>query len=96
MPGPAVLTLIGVGALVAALAFYLIYVAVILRRVVGRLEIVLNGVVAVSQQAAPIGEVAGAINHDLAAAQASIEAVAARARQAAEAAALPAAEPTWR
>lgn len=68
MPLVAALTLVGVAATVVVLAGYLIKVALILSHVVSRLETVLYGVGAVSQQAEPIGAVASAINADLEAA----------------------------
>ena len=84
MPGAAVLTLIGTALLVVALAGYLIRVAYILSTVVRNLETVLDAVVDTSKAASPIGEVAGAINRDLAAGQAVIEDVAAKAAEAAD------------
>ena len=65
MPAVAVITLIAVGAAVAVIATYLIYIALILSQVVARLNTILGGVGAVGQQSAPIGQVAGAINADL-------------------------------
>lgn len=87
MPGPAVLTLVGMGLLVALIAIYLIRVALILRHVVAKLEAVLNGVVEVSNQSAPIGDVANAINADLEESRKTLEQLAGRARAAAERAA---------
>ncbi len=68
MPAVAAITLILVAAAVAVIAFYLIYIALILNHVVGRLNRILDGVGEVSRQAVPIGPVAGAINADLEAA----------------------------
>ena len=68
MPAVAAVTLILVGAAVAVIAFYLIYIALILYQVVARLNKILTGVGASGQQAVPIGPVAGAINADLEAA----------------------------
>jgi hypothetical protein len=68
MPAVAVITLILVGAAVAVIATYLIYIAVILYQVVARLNTIVAGVGEVGQQAGPIGPVAGAINADLEAA----------------------------
>jgi hypothetical protein len=68
MPAVAVITLILVGAAVAVIATYLIYIALILYQVVGRLNKIVAGVGEVGQQAVPIGPVAGAINADLEAA----------------------------
>ena len=65
MPAVAVVTLIAVGAAVAVIATYLIYIALILSHVVGRLNTILAAVAASGQQSAPIGPVAGAINAEL-------------------------------
>ena len=100
MPGPAILMLVGTAGLVAALAFYLIYVAVILKHVVGKLNVILDGVAAVSRVSQPIGGVATQINADLQAASDSLERVAAKAQDAASAAAAARADtperPGWR
>jgi hypothetical protein len=74
MPAVAVITLILVGAAVAVIAFYLIYIALILSHVVGRLNRILDGVGEVSRQSVPIGPVAGAINADLEAAARALHA----------------------
>lgn len=74
MPAVAVVTLILVGAAVVVIAFYLIYIALILNHVVGRLNSILGGVAASGQQSAPIGDVAGAINADLEAAAGALHA----------------------
>jgi hypothetical protein len=74
MPAVAVITLILVGAAVVVIAFYLIYIALILNHVVRRLNTILGGVVASGEQSAPIGEVAGAINADLEAAARALHA----------------------
>jgi hypothetical protein len=74
MPFAAVLTLIGTAILVALIAVYLIYVAFILKHVVGKLETILNAVGEVSKQSVPIGPVAGAINADLEAAARALQA----------------------
>ncbi len=82
MPAEAVVTLIGVALLVAVLAGYLIHVILILRHVVLTLDVVLRAVVAVSDEAAPIGEVTNAINTDLEAGRRALEdAVAQRSSQ---------------
>ncbi|MGI8864553.1 MAG: hypothetical protein ACR2JH_09185 [Solirubrobacteraceae bacterium] len=73
MPAVAVITLIGVALLVGVLAAYLIRVALILHHVVGRLDVVLGAVGAVNEEAAPIGQVADAINADLGAARRAVE-----------------------
>lgn len=57
---------------VAVIAGYLIAISLILRRVFGRLEIILGAVSEVVEKTAPAGEVIGAINADLAAGQAAL------------------------
>ena len=74
MPAVAVVTLILVGAAVVVIAFYLIYIALVLMHVVGRLNRILRAVAESGQQAAPIGQVAGAINADLEAAARALHA----------------------
>lgn len=80
MPAVAVFTLIGVGLLVVVLAGYLIRVALILWHVVRKLEVVLDGVVATGEEAAPLGQVANAINADLDGGRRALEAAAASVR----------------
>jgi hypothetical protein len=63
---PAV-TLVAVALTVAVIAIYLILIAVILKKVFGRLETILGAVSDVSDRSAPAGEVIAAINKDLAA-----------------------------
>ncbi len=74
MPAVAAITLLLVGAAVAVIAFYLIYIALILNHVVARLNRILAAVGASGEQAAPIGPVAGAINADLEAAARALHA----------------------
>ena len=74
MPAVAVVSLIGVAALVAVLAGYLITVAVKLTHVVGRLNVILGAVGAVVDESAPIADVAGRINADLEASRQALEA----------------------
>jgi hypothetical protein len=62
----AIVTIIGVFITVAAIALYLIAICFILKRVFGRLEIILGAVADVSVKSAPAGEVIAAINTDLA------------------------------
>jgi len=62
---PAV-TIVAVALTVAVIAIYLILIAVILKKVFGRLETILGAVSEVSVKSAPAGEVIAAINSDLA------------------------------
>jgi hypothetical protein len=73
MEAAAVVTLIGVGITVAALAFYLIRVALGLRHVHDTLDGVIGGVVAIADATAPVGPVLGKIHTDLTATQAALE-----------------------
>ena len=77
MPAVAVVTLIGVAVLVAVLAGYLIWIALILWHVVRQLNVILAAVAATSEESAPIGAVTTAINADLGAARRALEEAAA-------------------
>jgi len=66
MDAAPVVTLIAVALTVAVIAIYLILIALILKRVFGRLETILGAVSAVTEKSAPAGEVIAAINADLA------------------------------
>ncbi len=68
----AIVTIIGVFITVAAIALYLIAICFILKRVFGRLEIILGAVSAVSEKSAPAGDVIAAINADLARGHAAV------------------------
>lgn len=59
--------------IVAALAFYLIRVALILRDVNKTLEKVIGGVLGIADQTAPIAPVLGEINKDLGGVQAALQ-----------------------
>lgn len=63
---PAV-TLVAVALTVAVIAIYLILIAIILKKVFGRLETILGAVSDVSDRSAPAGEIIAAINADLSA-----------------------------
>ncbi len=81
LPAAAIVTLIGVAVLVAALAGYLIWVAVLLRDVTSTLQGILGSVVETGTQAAPIGQVTGAINADLEASAKALTQASARVQQ---------------
>ncbi len=74
MDDPAILTLVGVGIAVVAIATYLIIIAMILRRVVNRLVIILGGVGQSTQRSEPVGAVIEDINRDLDSGRATLEA----------------------
>ncbi len=65
MPAVAIVTLVVVGLLVAALAFYLAWVVVLLRAIHDTLGKVTFGVRAIAHRAAPLGSVIGEINGHL-------------------------------
>ena len=69
---PAV-TLVATALTVAVIAIYLILISIILKKVFGRLEIILGAVSGVSEKSAPAGEVIAAINSDLAAGHSALE-----------------------
>jgi len=71
---PAILTLIGVGIAVVAIATYLIIIALILKRVVNRLVIILGGVGQSTQRSEPVGAVIDDINRDLDSGRVTLEA----------------------
>lgn len=66
MSAPAIVTLVGVGVLIAALAFYLIRVAVLLRRVIDTLGKVTFGVRAIAHRTEPVNEIVAGIGEDVA------------------------------
>ena len=74
MPAAAVVTLIGVALLVLTLAFYLIWIAYILKRVVNDLVPILEAVDGVSEKSRPVGPIVNDINADLAHGREALEA----------------------
>ncbi len=75
MSTAAIVTLVVVGVLVAALAFYLLWVVVILRRLTDTLGKVTFGVRAIAHRVEPIGPVVAEINADLTAVAEALEAL---------------------
>lgn len=73
MPAAAIVTLVFTGLLVAALAFYLIWVVVLLRRIVDTLGKVVFGVRAIAHRTEPIGGILDEVNGDLAAVAEAVE-----------------------
>ena len=69
MPLAGIVTLIGVALIVAALAIYLIWVAVLLRTVSFNLGTIIAGVRAIAMQAQPLGQRFRQINTNLGASQ---------------------------
>ncbi len=69
----AIVSLVLIGLLVAALAFYLIWVVVILHRAVGTLGKVTFGVRAIALRTEPLGELLGDVNTNLTAVAGALE-----------------------
>jgi hypothetical protein len=87
MSAAAIAALVVTGVLVAALAFYLLWVVVILRRLTDTLGKVLFGVSSIAHRVAPVEDAVTEINGDLGAVADALEALAddVRANQAAQA-----------
>ena len=77
MPAAAVAALVVTGVLVAALAFYLIWVVVILRDLTDTLGKVVFGVGAIAHRVQPVETLVGEINTDLVSVADALEALAA-------------------
>lgn len=77
MSAAAIAALVVTGVLVAALAFYLLWVVVILRRLTDTLGKVVFGVRAIAHRVEPVEQVVGEINGDLVAVADALEALAA-------------------
>lgn len=75
MPAVAIVSLVLVGLLVLALAAYLVWVVLILRRIADTLGKVTFGVRAIAHRTEPLGELVDAINTDLAPVADAIEAL---------------------
>ncbi|MDP9406673.1 MAG: hypothetical protein M3P95_01950 [Actinomycetota bacterium] len=73
MSAAAVAAIVVTGVLVAALAFYLLWVVVILRRLTDTLGKVLFGVRSIAHRVEPVGPVVTEINGDLAAVAEALE-----------------------
>jgi hypothetical protein len=82
----AVVTVVLVGLLVAALAFYLLWVVVILRRLTDTLGKVVFGVRAIAHRLAPLDEVVTQVNTDLTVVADAVEDFASRLNQPGDAA----------
>ncbi len=76
MSAAAIAALVVTGVLVAALAFYLLWVVVILRRLTDTLGKVQFGVAAIAHRVEPVGQVVTEINGDLSAVADTLEALA--------------------
>ncbi len=77
MSAAAVAAIVVTGVLVAALAFYLIWVVLILRRLTDTLGKVVFGVGSIAHRVEPIGPVVGELNSDLGAVADALESLAA-------------------
>lgn len=76
MPAAGVAALVVTFVLVAALAFYLLWVVVILRRLTDTLGKVVFGVASIAHRVEPVGAVVGEINGDLIGVADALEALA--------------------
>ncbi len=77
MPAAGVAALVVTGVLVAALAFYLVWVVVILRRLTDTLGKVVFGVASIAHRVQPVESLVGEINGDLIGVADALEALAA-------------------
>ena len=77
MSAAAIAALVVTGLLVAALAFYLLWVVVILRRLTDTLGKVQFGVESIAHRVEPVGQLVGEINGDLIGVADALEALAA-------------------
>ncbi len=77
MSAAAIAALIVTGVLIAALAFYLMWVVVILRRLTDTLGKVVFGVAAIAHRVQPVESLVGEINGDLIGVADALEALAA-------------------
>lgn len=73
MPVTGIVTLIGVGLIVAALAIYLIWVAALLQRVSSMLTSIIDRLWGISTSAEPLGGAVGEINRDLSATKQTLD-----------------------
>ena len=73
MPAAAIVTLIAVALTVLALAFYLVYVALMLRHVSFTLGTIIAGLRAIAHQTEPLEPVVAEINQDLAEVQGALD-----------------------
>ncbi|MDQ3628973.1 MAG: hypothetical protein M3419_09230 [Actinomycetota bacterium] len=76
MSAAAIVALVVTGVLVAALAFYLLWVVVILRRLTDTLGKVVFGVDAIAHRVQPVEGIVGEINQDLIGVADALEALA--------------------
>ncbi len=77
MSAAAIAALVVTGVLIAALAFYLLWVVVILRRLTDTLGKVVFGVASIAHRVQPVESLVGEINGDLIGVAAALEALAA-------------------
>jgi hypothetical protein len=75
MPLAGIVTLIGIGLTVAALAFYLIHVIILLRKTSFALGTIVAGLRSIAYATTPLGPVLTEVNADLQATKEALEAV---------------------
>lgn len=73
MSGSAIAAIVVTGVLIAALAFYLIWVVLILRRLIDTLGKVVFGVASIAHRVQPVGGLVGDINGNLGAVADALE-----------------------
>lgn len=73
MSGSAIAAVVVTGVLIAALAFYLIWVVLILRRLTDTLGKVVFGVASIAHRVQPVGGLVGDINGNLGAVAVAVE-----------------------
>ncbi len=73
MSGSAIAAIVVTGVLIAALAFYLIWVVLILRRLTDTLSKVVFGVASIAHRVQPVGGLVGDINGNLGAVADALE-----------------------
>lgn len=78
MPAVAIVTLVLTGLLVVALAAYLTWVVLLLRRIGGTLGKVAVGMRTVADRTEPVGQLVGELNTDLTAVAEALEGLAAK------------------
>lgn len=75
MPVAGIVTLVAIGLTVAALAFYLLHVLMLLRATSFTLGTIIAGLRAIAHQTRPVGEVVTAINSDLGEVKEALESI---------------------
>lgn len=75
MPVAGIVTLVAIGLTVAALAFYLLHVLLLLRSTSFTLGTIIAGLRAIAHQTRPVGDIVAGINDDLGEVQSALESI---------------------